>query len=220
MNALAKKLQIKPGTTWLLINAPEGYQSLLDPLPDGVNLSDALTAQPNGVQLFVKNSAELVEELKTAHLLLKPDTIFWITYPKKSSGVKTDLEMMGPWEELGKYGLDGVSAVSVNETWTALRFKPKLQVKASESCNEEIRGKNKFSEYIDVDTKTVRLPEDALEMLKDDPAALSYFEGLAYSHKKEYVVWILEAKQEKTRLARLEKMFTMLQNKKKNPNDK
>jgi len=49
---------------------------------------------------------------------------------------------------------------------------------------------------------------------------LSYFNSLAYSHKKEYVLWILIAKQDKTRQARLEKTVNMLSLGKKNPSDK
>lgn len=219
MSPLAKKMQMKPGTSWVFVNAPENFLPFAEPLPEGVTSNFQLHDQPDGLMLFVKNGAELVNELKTVCPTLKPETVFWIAYPKKSSGIKTDLQMMGPWDELGKYGLTGVSAISVNDIWTALRFRPVDKSTVSASRNSEIKS-NEYGDYIDVENKKVSLPPDAMEALAHVPHAFEYFNSLAYSHKKEYVVWILSAKQEKTRLARLEKMVDMLANKKRNPNEK
>ncbi len=220
MNPVAKKLQIKPNSYWLFLNAPEDYLAYIDPLPDGVQTSFETGGPCDGVQLFVKNSGELAQVLTSVQPALKPETIIWITFPKKNTAIPTDLEMMSSWTEAGKYNLRPVSSVAINQTWTALRFKPEQQVKLAPFRNSEMRSKNQFSEYIDVDKKTVTLPPEALEALQAAPAALGYFNDLAYSHKKEYVVWILEAKQEKTKLARLEKMVEMLLDKKKNPSAK
>ncbi|NNU34667.1 hypothetical protein HK413_12405 [Mucilaginibacter sp. S1162] len=90
MSALAKKLLIKPGKNWLFYNAPKSYFATLEPLPEGVTLFFIPNRQVDGVQLFVKNAAELAESLKIIVPVLKPDTVFWITYPKKSSGIKSD----------------------------------------------------------------------------------------------------------------------------------
>ena len=142
LNALAKKLQVKPGKHWLLFNAPTNYLTLLEPLPEGTTLSYEAKGNFDGVQLFVKNSTELVENLKIIAPILHPETILWIIYPKKSSGIASDLEMMSSWDELGKYGLGGVSAAAINETWTALRFRPKEQTKTSDTCNERNKRTN------------------------------------------------------------------------------
>ena len=58
------------------------------------------------------------------------------------------------------------------------------------------------------------------EALKAEPEALANYNKLAYSHRKEYVLWILSAKQQKTRDDRMVKMATMLLNGKKNPADR
>jgi hypothetical protein len=219
MNALAKKLQIKPDSRWLLQNAPANYPDSLSPLPDGAEVVFNTAGEFNGIQLFVKSSAELASELKVVFPLLNNNTIFWIIYPKKSSGIKTDLEMMGSWDEPTKYGWGPVAAAAVDETWTALRFRPEGQSKISEGRNESIRN-NEYSEFIDVDKKTVTLPPNVKSALEQQPAALAWFQQLSYSNKKEYLLWILTAKQEKTREERLAKMVTMLLNNKKNPSDK
>ncbi|GAB3935095.1 YdeI/OmpD-associated family protein [Mucilaginibacter myungsuensis] len=221
MNALAKKLQMKAGSRWLLYNAPANYSDMLDPLPEGASTSFAIEGEFDGVQLFVKNSTELSENLKVIVpvLKLKKETIFWVIYPKKSSNIPSDLEMMSSWGELGTYGLTGVAAAGVDATWTALRFRPIELSKIADTRNEEIQ-KNEYSEYIDVVNKQIKLPEEIAEALEKFPAAMAAYQSLSYSNRKEYVLWILTAKQEKTRLDRLTKMVEKLLLGKKNPAEK
>ncbi|NCD69995.1 YdeI/OmpD-associated family protein [Mucilaginibacter agri] len=219
MNPIVKKLLMKPGSHWLIVNAPEDYIAYIDPLPEGVQLSFESSGKVDGVQLFVKNKAELGEVLKAVQSSLKHDTVIWFTYPKKNTSIPTDLEMMGSWDEAAKYNLRPVASAAINNIWTALRFKPQDQVKVSASRNSEIKT-NDYSAYIDVDKKQVTLPPDALEALQQSPGALAIFNQLAYSHRKEYVVWVLSAKQEKTRVARVEKMVEMLLSGKRNPSEK
>jgi len=219
ISPLAKKLQIKPGKHWLIFNAPANYLTLLEPLPEDVTVSYSAKGNFDGVQLFVKNSAELIENLKVIIPILSADSIFWIIYPKKSSGIATDLEMMSSWDELDKYGYGGVTAAAVDETWTALRFRPKEQTKTSDTCNEEIK-KNEYSEYIDVDNKIIRLPDDIKTVLEKNKQALTNYEKLSYSNRKEYVLWVLTAKQDKTRYERKIKLVEKLEAGKKNPAEK
>jgi hypothetical protein len=219
MNPIAKKLQIKPGKRWLFYNAPDNYLDTLEPLPEGVGAEFSPGGDFDGVQLFVINSDDLVSSLKTIIPILKPDTLFWISYPKKSSDIKSDLEMMSSWDEVGKYGYRGVAAASINETWTALRFRPEGQSKISDSGNDEIR-KNEYANFIDVDNKQVKLPDDMQQALVLEPNALTFYQSLSYSNKKEYVIWILSAKQEKTKAERLIKLVEKLLAEKKNPSEK
>lgn len=219
ISPVAKKLLIKPGKRWLFYNAPEDYLAVLEPLPKGVAAIFSAGGDFDGVQLFVKNSGELIKSLKIIMPILKPDTVFWITYPKKSSGIPSDLEMMSSWDELGRYGYNGVAAAAINEIWTALRFRPKGQSKVSDSCNEEIK-KNDYANYIDADNKQIKLPGEMQEVLTPAPAAMGFYQQLSYSNKKEYVVWILSAKQEKTKNERLVKLVEKLSEGKKNPSEK
>lgn len=219
ISPVAKKLLIKPGKSWLFYNAPEDYLAILEPLPEGVATKFSTGGDFDGVQLFVKNSAELIDSLKTIIPILKPDTLFWITYPKKSSGIPSDLEMMSSWDELATYGYNGVAAAAINEIWTALRFRPKGQSKVSDSCNEEIK-KNEYANYIDVDNKQIKLPDEIQQVLAGQPAAMEFYQKLSYSNKKEYVVWILSARQEKTKNERLIKLVEKLSEGKKNPSEK
>ena len=218
-SAVAKKLQLKPGKSWLFYNAPANYLSLLEPLPDGASAHFNPAGNFDGIQLFALNSAELAAGLKVIAPLLKPDTVVWIAYPKKSSGIKSDLEMMGSWDEPAKYGLRTVAAASIDDTWTAIRLKQEGQTKVSEFCNEEIK-KNEHSAFIDLENRKITLPHEMHTVLAQHPAAMSFYESLSFSNKKEYVVWILSAKQEKTKTDRLEKLVEKLLAGKKNPSEK
>ena len=218
MTTLAQKLLIKPGKNWLFFNAPVNYLDQLEPRPEGSTVTTAPTGNFDGIQLFVKSKSELSVSLKIIAPLLKPDTIFWISYPKKSSGIGSDLKM-GDWNELIQYSLDGVASIAVDETWAGSRFRPIGQAKISGVGNQEIR-QNEYSAYVDVDNKTVTLPEDLNAILQQTPQALAFYQQLSYSNRKEYVLWILTAKQEKTRNERLAKMVEKLQAGKKNPSEK
>jgi hypothetical protein len=220
MNPLAKKLLIKPGQHWLILNAPEDYLATLEPLPGGTTLSFTSEGSFNGVQVFVKNSAELNDTLIQLKPVLKDETILWVIYPKKNSGIETDLEMMSGWEVSKQYGLRPVASAAINNVWTTLRFRPEHLVKHSDSSKEAIRKENDYSAYINVDKKQITLPPYLHEALAVSPAALEVYQKLAWSHRKEYVVWILSAKQEQTRANRIVKMVEMLLAGKKNPCDK
>lgn len=216
---LAKKLQIKPAHRVLLINAPVNYTELLDPLPGEVQICTSAEGTYDLVQLFVINSQELRRDLLWLQEHLRPDTILWITYPKKSSGIPSDLEMMQSWEETSKYGLSGVAAAAINETWTALRFRPSSQVKRSEVCNSEIE-KNALGQYIDVKNRVVTLPPDLQSAMQAKPNSISFYDTLSYTNKKEYISWVLTAKQDKTKTDRIQKTVEKLIAGKKNPAEK
>jgi len=219
MSPLAKKLLIKTGKSWLFFNAPANYLAALEPLPEDVKTSFEAKSTFDGVQLFVKNSHELIESLKVVVPTLKPDTIFWISSPKKSSGIQSDLTMMGDWSMVTNYGLEPVAAIAVDEIWTGSRFRPVGQAKVSNVGADEIR-QNEYGKWIDVDKKSIILRDDIKQALEQNPQALANYEKLSWSNRKEYVLWILTAKQEKTREERLGKMVEKLVAGKKNPSDK
>jgi len=218
MSPLAKKLQVKPGKHWLLFNAPANYLTLLEPLPDGATVSYEAQGSFDGVQLFVKNSKELEETLKVVIPTLKSETVSWVIYPKKNSGIETDLTMMGSWSSPADHGLEPVASAAVDDTWTALRFRPIGQAKASNVGADEIR-QNEYGKWIDVDKKIIILREDIKQALEQNQQALTNYEKLSWSNRKEYVLWILTAKQEKTRNERLVKLVEKLAAGKKNPSE-
>src|SRR4030042_634743 len=127
-SGLIKKLLLKPGQKAAIFNPPAGYLDGLGPLPEGAELMARPGAPLDFVQLFVKDKAELDNRVPGALRSLKNDGIFWISYPKGSAKIKTDLNRDILWKLMEKYGFDGVAMVSIDETWSAMRFRPKDKV--------------------------------------------------------------------------------------------
>lgn len=218
-NLFLKKLQVKPGYKVKIVDASENAATIFGDIPADVVMQYQDTADFNALITFSTSKAQLNAQIKDNIGQMDAKTICWVFYPKKTSKIPSDLELMKSWEELSSFGLTPCASAAVNETWTALRLKFISEVKPSGMRNDHIKT-NEFGEYIDPVSKTVKLPEDLQTLLATHTEAYAYFNTLAYSHKKEYVLWILTAKQEKTRTSRLEKTIEMLLNKKKNPSDK
>jgi hypothetical protein len=126
---LIKKLLIKPGMRLAIHNAPARYLEDLGPLPEGAQLTDEPDGALDFVQLFIKNRGEY-ERLGAAALrAVKPDGLLWICYPKKSSGVESDLDRDIVWKMLEPTGLRPVTQIAIDEVWSALRFRPVERVK-------------------------------------------------------------------------------------------
>jgi ribosomal protein L25 (general stress protein Ctc) len=121
---LIKKLLIKPGMSLSVFNAPTGYLEDLGPLPDGARFVDGPEGTLDFVQLFVRNRDEYALLGTAALRAVKSGGILWICYPKKSSGVESDLDREVVWKLLEPAGLRPVAQVAIDEVWSALRFRP------------------------------------------------------------------------------------------------
>jgi hypothetical protein len=121
---LLKKLSMQPGQRVLVLNAPPGYLEELGPLPLGVEVAEHLNGVFDFVQVFAENMAELEQLAPLAVDAVKYDGLLWVSYPKKSSGLESDLSRDLVWKEVAKTGLRAVSQVSVNDVWSAIRFRP------------------------------------------------------------------------------------------------
>lgn len=121
---LAKKLGIKPGALVYLLRAPAPLQAALSPLPEGVTLRHGLRARQPGdvILLFAKDARTLRRGFDAARQRMKEAAGLWICWPKKSSGVATDLDD-GAVRAFGLgSGLVDNKVCAVDETWSGLRF--------------------------------------------------------------------------------------------------
>jgi hypothetical protein len=123
-SALAKKLKLKSEQRAAILNAPEGYLEQLRPLPDGVELLDHVEGQVDWAQLFVRNKAELERTAPAVIASLKPESLLWISFPKGTSKIQTDLTRDKGWDSLQQAGLKWIILVSVNDTWSAFAVRP------------------------------------------------------------------------------------------------
>lgn len=119
---IAKKLVLKAGHKVLLLRAPEGFS--LDPLPEGASVVTQGKGPFDAVLLFVRSKAEADEHAPKALSSVGPGGLVWIAYPKKSSGIKTDITRDVGWEAVWEARWEGVALVSLDDTWSAIRFRP------------------------------------------------------------------------------------------------
>lgn len=120
-STLAKKLKLKPGLKAAVIHAPQNY---LDELGHDTDLSATLKGKFDWIQLFVRNKAELDALAPKAARALHPQSILWISFPKGSSGIQTDLTRDQGWESVQQLGLKWINLVSIDETWSAFGMRP------------------------------------------------------------------------------------------------
>ena len=120
MSDLIRKLQIKDSMKGQVINRPRDV-ALDVPRTRGKNADFAIA--------FVRDAADIRKLAAKTAACIMDDGLLWFCYPKKSSGVVTDINRDAGWAPLSKLGYRGVRAISIDETWSALRFRQKKYVK-------------------------------------------------------------------------------------------
>ncbi len=128
---LVKKLGIKPGQTMVLLHPPNGYLETLGPLPEGVSVDGEQADGYDVVHLFVRDLEELRRELPGALAAGKPGVLFWISYPKQTGGMQTNINRDTLWATMRGTGWRPVTQVAVDNVWSALRFRPEEDVARS-----------------------------------------------------------------------------------------
>jgi hypothetical protein len=123
-NPLLKKMKLKPGQRAAIISAPDGYIEALQPLPADVELAEQLVGTFDWVQVFVKTQADLEQAIPQIAAALKPVSTLWITFPKGTSKIQTDLTRDKGWEALQPLNLKWINLISINETWSAFALRP------------------------------------------------------------------------------------------------
>jgi hypothetical protein len=119
---LAQKLGIKPGCKMYVIDAPAHYDQLLAPLPDAVVRARKLDAKTQLVHLFVTQRAQLVQALRDTLPKLDPLAALWISWPKKSSKVPTDITEDTIREVALPKGWVDIKVCAVDEVWSGLKL--------------------------------------------------------------------------------------------------
>ncbi|MBE2222343.1 MAG: hypothetical protein IAF02_12420 [Anaerolineae bacterium] len=121
---LAKKLQIKPDSQILLLNAPFDFK--LTELPAGCSVVTYSDDKVACVLLFAQDKGDLEAYGEAVITAVIPDGLLWIAYPKKGSGLKTDITRDEGWQTMTKAGFRPIRQIAVDETWSALRFRPAM----------------------------------------------------------------------------------------------
>ncbi|MEP6746229.1 MAG: YdeI/OmpD-associated family protein [Bacteroidota bacterium] len=211
----AQKFKIKEGDILLTLHAPAEFKKKLGPVPAGVKIitEEKMCSQ---VHWFATSKAQVEKETKKILSLVKDNVICWIYFPKGASKIQTDLTRDKGWESLQAHSdiLTWISLVAFDETWSAFGFRLK---NAADKLKKAVPAERPILQYIDAGAKTIRLPEDLALAFKKNKPANDFFNGLSFTNRKEYVEWIVTAKQEATRKERIAGTMDRLAKQWKNP---
>ena len=120
--SLTKKMKRKVGGRAAIINPPSGYEAVS--FPELEKATSSLDGKFDWIQIFAKNQAELKAYLPKAVRALKSESLLWVSFPKGSSKIQTDLNRDNGWEVISKTSLKLINLISVNETWSAFSLRP------------------------------------------------------------------------------------------------
>ena len=120
--SLTKKLGIKNGYKIKIVNEPEGYFKLFNDLPIDLEILTDNKTKKDFIHYFVGNVLQLEKEIKLLSKEIEQNGALWISWPKKTSKIETDLNG-NIVREIGlKNGLVDIKVCAVNEIWSGLKF--------------------------------------------------------------------------------------------------
>jgi hypothetical protein len=119
---LAKKLGIRAGARLFLHRAPDNYPQLLAPLPAGVQTVTRIDCDTDLIHVFTDRRSDLGKALQRARRSMRPDATIWVSWPKKASGVPTDITEDVVRELALPMGLVDIKVCAVDQTWSGLKL--------------------------------------------------------------------------------------------------
>ena len=119
---LVAKLGVKPGSTVRLVSAPDGFEAALDPLPDGAVTRRRGPLRADVVVVFTTSYADLAGRIEALGRAVFPDAALWVAWPKRSSGVPTDLTEDRLRDVALPLGLVDNKVCAVSDVWSGLRL--------------------------------------------------------------------------------------------------
>ena len=124
---LPKKLGMKPEATVILIGAPPDFAGTLGDLPDGLRVKNRLAGSADVVVAFFESRRRLEARLERLAAAIYPDGGLWIAWPKRASGVETDITEDVVRELALAGGLVDNKVCAIDATWSGLRLVYRLR---------------------------------------------------------------------------------------------
>jgi hypothetical protein len=119
---IVQKLGIKPGFCIFVDGLATPYRDVVGELPDGVTLAKAAKPPLEMVHLFAAEAKGLAAKLRSYRKIIAPDGMIWASWPKKASGVATDVTEALVRETALANGLVDIKICAVNEVWSGLKL--------------------------------------------------------------------------------------------------
>ena len=118
---LAKKLGLKQGSVVHVAGGPPGFRKLLAPVPPGVTFVARPSAATDIIHVFVTSRKRLDDALRHFLRTMRPDATVWVSWPKKSAGVATDVTEDVIRAVALPLGLVDVKVCAIDSTWSGLK---------------------------------------------------------------------------------------------------
>jgi hypothetical protein len=119
---LIKKLGIKNGFQIRLVNPPNHYFELFERWPDNVTFSENRTTQKDMIHYFTARIGELETQIQLLKKEIKPNGMIWVSWPKKTSKVQTDVTENTIRAIALANGLVDVKVCALDSVWSALKL--------------------------------------------------------------------------------------------------
>jgi hypothetical protein len=120
--ALVEKLGLKKGFKAFIFNAPQNYLELLSPLPENVLFLTRLKPPLDFIHYFSNRRQKYLKDITRLKKALAPDGMMWVSWPKLSSEVQSDLTEKDVREIALKAGLVDIKVCAVDELWSGLKL--------------------------------------------------------------------------------------------------
>jgi len=130
---LAKKLGIKEQFTVFAVNAPKDYRAMLEPLPESVQFTSQADTSTDMVHIFTTQRSELSKALAAFRQSLAPEAMVWVSWPKKSAKMPTEITEDTVREVALPLGFVDVKVCAVNEVWSGLKLVVRQELRSTRS---------------------------------------------------------------------------------------
>ena len=215
--SLLEKLQFKEEKNLLIQGLPSSIEKQFVKLSFSKSVTPLLKKRKIDFALiFAVNQKQLADILVDVIPALQDDAKLWIAYPKLTSKIASDLSRDKNWNFVSDHGFEAVRMIALDNVWSAGRFK---------KTSEDAKKKSNFCSTnpapgVDYKNKTVKAPAELQLLFTKNETAARFFESLAFTHRREYVEWIISAKRDETKQMRLETTIEKLIAGKKHFNEK
>lgn len=122
MNPILKKLGLKEQNPILIVNAPKEYNEVIEDIESEIHID--IKDKYDFIQIFVKDLSEACQIAEIVIKALGEDGYLWFCYPKGTSKkYKSDIKRNKAWDVFSSFEFEPVSQVSINDDWSAMRFR-------------------------------------------------------------------------------------------------
>jgi hypothetical protein len=210
-----EKLELLAEKNLLIQGLPSGIEKQFVKLSYSKNVTHLLkTRKIDFALVFAINQYQLNNVLKDVFPALHEDSKLWVAYPKQTSKIVSDLNRDSSWEVLTNNGFEGISLVTLDHMWNAMRFKRNLNL-----VIKKVETKSEFNIPV-FEKSLIHLPVELERIFMKHKQVKEFFTSLAPNSQKEYISWIQDAKRSDTRKRRLDMVVEKLMAGKKSLSEK